>query len=325
VEVDDFEGAVGARTYTLTVQAPVLVLAPATLSGAPVGTTYSQDLSVSGGQSPYAYALASGSLPAGLALSTAGHISGTPTVTGTSSFTVRATDANGFTGTRAYQILVGDQPPAITVPPSGQTVLVGAPASFTVTATGTPPLIYQWQRNGTGISGASTSTFAIPVTVPGDEGASFTVSVTNSVTTVTSTAAILHVGPVVVSGSATDVGLLPARSATFNASVTGAVNLGVTWSASAGTITPSGASASFQAATAGVYTLTATSVADPSRSASITVRVHGADFTTAGKVTGMDALKLIGKLGTSDSAFDLNGDGGVDSNDLDLLLSLLGW
>ena len=66
-------------------------------------------------------------------------------------------------------------------------------------------------------------------------------------------------------------------------------------------------------------------VADPARSATITVRVHGADYTTAGKVTGMDALKLIGKLGTADPALDLNGDGVVDASDLDLLLTLLGW
>jgi hypothetical protein len=122
-----------------------------------------------------------------------------------------------------------------------------------------------------------------------------------------------------------EAGLLPSRTATFSAVVTGAVNPAVTWSASGGTVTPSGSSAGFQASAAGVYTLTATSVADPSRSATITVRVHGADYTTPGRVTGADALKLIGKMGASDPAIDLNGDGVVDAADLDLLLTLLGW
>jgi hypothetical protein len=209
VQADDAVGASGFRIYTVVVQPPILALAPAALPGVALGTPYLQDLSVSGGRAPYSFALATGSLPPGLAMSAAGRISGTPTVKGTASFTVRATDLNGFTGTLAYQILVGDQPPAISVPPSGQTVLMGASASFAVTATGTPPLNFQWQRNGTAIPGATAATYSIPATVPGDEGASFTVSVSNSVTTVTSSAAVLHVGPVVVSRSVAEPACCP--------------------------------------------------------------------------------------------------------------------
>jgi hypothetical protein len=325
IQADDAVGASGFRIYTILVQPPILALTPDSLPSVTLGTAYLQDLTVAGGRAPYTFALAAGSLPPGLVLSASGRISGTPTVKGTASFTVRATDVKGFTGTQAYQILVGDQPPAITVQPLGQSVLVGAPVSFSVTATGTPPLVFQWQRNGTAIPGATASVYSIPATVPADEGAVFTVSVANSVTTVNSSAAVLRVGPVTVSRSLVEAGLLPSRTATFSAVVTGAVNPAVTWSASGGTVTPSGSSAGFQASAAGVYTLTATSVADPSRSATITVRVHGADYTTPGRVTGADALKLIGKMGASDPAIDLNGDGVVDAVDLDLLLTLLGW
>jgi glucose/arabinose dehydrogenase len=47
-----------------------------------------------------------------------------------------------------------NDPPAITQHPSDQTVAVGQTATFTVSATGTPPLNYEWQRNGTPIPGA---------------------------------------------------------------------------------------------------------------------------------------------------------------------------
>lgn len=81
-----------------------------------VGGAYSQTLVASGGVSPYTWSLYSGSLPTGLTLSSSGAISGTPTVTGSSSFVVSATDSNspastGYSGTltitvNAYQTIV---------------------------------------------------------------------------------------------------------------------------------------------------------------------------------------------------------------------------
>lgn len=74
-------------------------------SGAP-GTAYSETITAQGGTSPYSYAVTSGSLPTGLSLSSAGVISGTPSGTGTSTFTITVTDANGFTGSQSFQIIV---------------------------------------------------------------------------------------------------------------------------------------------------------------------------------------------------------------------------
>ena len=64
-------------------------------------------MTASGGTAPYTFALLSGSLPAGLSLSAGGVISGTPTGSGASSFTVGATDSVGNTGSRAYVINIG--------------------------------------------------------------------------------------------------------------------------------------------------------------------------------------------------------------------------
>ena len=54
---------------------------------------------------------------------------------------------------------VSTNPPAITVQPQPQTVLVGTPANFSVTATGDGTLAYQWTTSGTNISGATSSAF----------------------------------------------------------------------------------------------------------------------------------------------------------------------
>ncbi|MBB2488233.1 putative Ig domain-containing protein, partial [Mitsuaria sp. WAJ17] len=96
----------GSRAYTLSVAAPTISLDPATLPGASVGTAYSQAVTASGGTAPYSYAVTAGALPAGVSLSAGGTLSGTPTAGGSFAFTVTATDAGGFTGSRAYSLSV---------------------------------------------------------------------------------------------------------------------------------------------------------------------------------------------------------------------------
>jgi hypothetical protein len=89
--------------------------------------------------------------------------------------------------------------PTITTQPANQTVTVGQTATFSVTATGTAPLSYQWQKNSASIGGATASSYTTPATVTGDNGANFDVIVSNSVGNLTSTMATLTVNPVTVS------------------------------------------------------------------------------------------------------------------------------
>jgi hypothetical protein len=86
-----------------------------------------------------------------------------------------------------------DVAPTIATQPGNQTVAVGQTATFSVTATGTAPLSYQWQKNGAAISGATASNYTTPATVSGDNGAKFDVLVTNAVGSATSTMATLTV------------------------------------------------------------------------------------------------------------------------------------
>ena len=83
--------------------------------------------------------------------------------------------------------------PAITTQPASQTVIAGKTASFTVAATGTAPLTYQWSKNGTAISGATSSTYTTPAETTTDNNAKFTVAVSNGAGSATSNAAILTV------------------------------------------------------------------------------------------------------------------------------------
>jgi hypothetical protein len=76
----------------VTVVAPVKITTK-TLPAAKVGVAYSTHLAASGGARPYHWKLVVGSLPAGLMLSSSGAITGTPSATGTSSFSVRVTDS----------------------------------------------------------------------------------------------------------------------------------------------------------------------------------------------------------------------------------------
>jgi hypothetical protein len=85
--------------------------------------------------------------------------------------------------------------PAISTQPAKQIVTAGQTATFSVVATGTSPLAYQWQLNGTAIPAATASSYTTPVTITGDSGEQFRVVVSNSIASVTSNVATLTVNP----------------------------------------------------------------------------------------------------------------------------------
>jgi hypothetical protein len=94
--------------------------------------------------------------------------------------------------------------PAITTQPTNQTVSAGQTATFSVVATGTAPLSYQWQLNGANISGATSASYTTPVTTTANSGQQFRAVVSNSVGNATSTLATLTVNAA-TSASAIDV------------------------------------------------------------------------------------------------------------------------
>jgi len=99
------------------------------LPNAALGVFYSQALQVTGGSAPYTWATLTGTLPTGLSLSSGGVISGTPTVAGTYTFTVKATDAGANIGNSGTL--------SITVPGISVTTTTLNPASVGVAYTQT--------------------------------------------------------------------------------------------------------------------------------------------------------------------------------------------
>ena len=88
---------------------------------------------------------------------------------------------------------VWDSAPDITTQPADQNVTVGSTATFSVVASGAPPLNYQWQKNGVNIIGASSPSYTTPATTAADNGSRYRVIVTNDVSSVTSNEAVLTI------------------------------------------------------------------------------------------------------------------------------------
>ena len=150
------------------------------------GTSYSQAITASGGAGTLILTISAGNLPAGLAMDSSGHITGTPTgPNGTATFTVKATDSsNGGvqSATQNLTILINlPSPPTITTPslPPG---VEGTPYNQMIQATGLAPLSYSISTGSLppGLS-LNSGTGAITGTPLGPTGTSnFTASVTDS-------------------------------------------------------------------------------------------------------------------------------------------------
>jgi hypothetical protein len=90
------------------------------------------------------------------------------------------------------------QPPqvvAISSQPASQTVPIGRTGTFSVVASGTGPLQYQWSENGVPISGATSASYTTPVVALSDSGETLQVTVSNSISSVASAVATLTPGP----------------------------------------------------------------------------------------------------------------------------------
>jgi hypothetical protein len=196
-------------------------------------------------------------------------------------FTVVVTDSVGSLTSSPATLTVTASPtaPSITSQPANQIVAVGQMATFGVTATGTATLTYQWKKNGGAISGATSASYTTPVTTNADNGAQFTVTVTNSFGNVTSNAATLTVNvPPTISSQPANQTVAVGQTATFSVSASGAGSLTYQWKKNGATIS---------GATSASYTTPATVASD--NGAQFTVTVTG----TSGNVTSNAATLTV--------------------------------
>ncbi|HEY1070305.1 MAG TPA: putative Ig domain-containing protein [Thermomonas sp.] len=182
-----------AQNYTIDVPAPTITVDPATLPNTTAGLAYSQTITAAGGVAPYGYAVTAGALPNGLALSTAGVLSGTTTTSGTFNFTVTTTDAYGQSANRAYSVVVAVPTLALTPAtlPAGTAgtaysqvlSISGGIAPYTVTLTGALPAGLAFDTGTRILSGTPTEsgTFNVSVTATDSTGGT-SATVTNNYT-----------------------------------------------------------------------------------------------------------------------------------------------
>src|SRR5947199_113829 len=221
--------------------------------------------------------------------------------------------------------------PSITTQPASQSVTAGQMASFSVAATGTAPLNYQWRRNGAAVNGASSSAYTTPATSSSDNGEQFTVVVSNSAGSVTSSAAILTVNasipPLQVTSSQLSGGTAGTTySATLSAS--GGTSP-YSWSVSSGTL-PTGLSLSSSGTLSGTptvagafpFTVAVKDAASASASASLSINVVTAAAPSVSisspangaTVSGTTTVSGVASDGLAITSVQLSVDGGTFAN-----------
>ncbi len=214
-------------TYVFSPTCPTMTLSPTMLSNGTQNLLYpTTTIASSAGTAPLTYTIISGALPAGLTLTSGGTLSGTPTVAGNFNFTVKVTDANLCTGTRAYSLAIATcAPPVVSTEPTNQSSAVGSSASFTAAASGTPPTV-QWQVSTDGntwsnLNGATNATLNLTNLTITMHGNKYRAVFTNACGTATSNAATLTVNKLTPTVTLN----LSATSVTYGQSVTLTANV----------------------------------------------------------------------------------------------------
>lgn len=135
-----------------------------------------------------------------------------------------------------FALLVGSQQtlhaglPTISAQPTSTTVYMGGNATFSVTASGNPVPTYQWRKNGVVIAGATSNSYLTPTLTTADHGSLFSVSVTNSFGTVTSSAANLTVNGFTITSQPANQTVAVGATATFQVTASpGAQPYHYTW------------------------------------------------------------------------------------------------
>jgi len=173
-------------------------------------------------------------------------------------------------------------PPAITAQPQNQSVAAGQPATFSVTATGTAPLNYQWQKNSSNIASATNSSYTTPAITLGDNGATFDVVITNTAGTITSSSATLTVNAAPVAPTITaepqNQSVSAGQSATFSVTASGTSPFTYQWQKN---------SADISGATSQSYMTPATNVADTGEQFRVVVT------NAAGNITSNQATLTV--------------------------------
>lgn len=194
VQVTDSSSPVQTVTKAYTVNvALTLTITTLSLPAGTKGSAYSGSLAASGGITPYTWSVTSGSLPPGLNLnSTSGGITGTPTATGSTVFTVTVADSSGQTANGQFSLAINAATSPLTITTTSFSATVGTAVSEPLTATGgTPPYTFSatglpagLSVTGSSITGTPTAagTPSVTLTVTDSQKQTATATITITVT-----------------------------------------------------------------------------------------------------------------------------------------------
>jgi Immunoglobulin I-set domain len=244
-------GQTGAQVYVVVTNAggsATSAMATLTVSATATAPTFTQQpvsVTVTAGQSAAFSVVATGTAP----LTYQWFMNGTAAGTNSSTFSIAQT-TTGQTGTQIHvkvsnatgsvtsamvtlTVTTAAIAPTITQQPVGVTVTAGQSAAFSVTATGTAPLTYQWFLNGTA-AGTNSSAFSIAQATTGQTGAQIHVKVSNATGNVTSNTVTLTVNPPApvapaITQQPANATVTAGQSATFTVMATGTAPLTNQW------------------------------------------------------------------------------------------------
>jgi len=206
ITATDSASSTGSQGYSVVISGS-LPISPTALPAGTLNTAYSQIIKASGGIAPYNYAVTSGALPMGLGLNAStGVLSGTPTMDGTDSFTITATDSASNAGSKGYAVVIsGPLPITPATLPAGavttaysQTITASsgvAPYTYSVTSGALPAGLTLNPSTGV-ISGTPTTSNTYGFTITATDSASntgsqgYSVAVSGESCTVTVTATL---------------------------------------------------------------------------------------------------------------------------------------
>jgi hypothetical protein len=326
VVVSNSAGTATSNAATLTVSA-----APGSSAVAPTITTQPANQTVTAGQTASFAVTANGTAPliyqwqkngANISGATSASYTTPATTTGDSGSTYRVvvsnTKGSATSGAVTLTVSATTVAPTITTQPANRTVTAGQTASFAVTANGTAPLSYQWQKNGANISGATSASYTTPATTTGDSGSTYRVVVSNSAGTATSNAATLTVSAATVAPTITtqpaNRTVTAGQTASFAITANGTAPLSYQWQKNG---------ANISGATSASYTTPATTTGDSgstyrvvvsnsagtatSNAATLTVSAATGSAVVAPTITTQPANQIVTAGQTASFAVTANG------------------
>jgi len=283
VTVTDIAGNVTSNAATLTVNAPPSITAQPANQTVNAGQTATFTVTAAG-TGTLTYQWKKGGTAIGGATAASYTTPATASSDNGAQFTVTVTNSFGNVTSNAATLTV-NIPPTISAQPASQTVAVGQTATFSVTATGTGTLTYQWKKNGTAISGATSASYTTPATVSSDNGATFTVTIASSTGNVTSSAATLTVNtPPSITAQPANTTVIAGQTATFSVTAAGTAPLTYQWKMNGTAIS---------GATSSSYTTAATTTGNSSEQFSVTVTNSSGNITSNPATLTVNAATLI--------------------------------